>query len=302
MATSTGTNHWKLGLFVVVGIGALVGAVFWLGARRFHREAFPAVTYFDESVQGLEVGSPIKFRGVTLGTVSDITVAPDHRHVQVTADIYVDALARLGLRMAAPKEGEEFIDPNLRVQLVSAGITGVRFLQTDFFDPERYPPPVLPFTPPWNYVPSAPSTLKSIEEAAVDILNKFPVIEDRAKDALVDLRKTLQSAERLTDALAAGDGSLNRLLVQLRGTAARIEAALADAKVGPTTASIRENAGAVGQAAANVGDVRGELEESLAALRETLDAIRALADTLGRDPSVVLRGPAPDAPPPGGKR
>ena len=48
-------------------------------------------------------------------------------------------LARLGLRIPKRDTGEVFIDPNLRVQLVSAGITGVRFLQTDFFDTERYP-------------------------------------------------------------------------------------------------------------------------------------------------------------------
>src|SRR5436309_12982794 len=140
MAT-TATNHWKLGLFVLLAVGATLGTLFWLGARRFRRESFPAISYFDESVQGLDVGSPVKFRGVTVGTVTDITIAPDHRHVQVSADMYVDALVRLGLRTRAPKSGEEFIPPNLRVQLASAGITGVRFIQTDFFDPERYPPP-----------------------------------------------------------------------------------------------------------------------------------------------------------------
>src|SRR5262249_37448568 len=161
MAT-TATNNWKLGLFVVVGIVTMAGALFWLGARRFQRTSFPAVSYFDESVQGLDVGSPVKFRGVTVGTVSHITIAPDHPHLQAPSDIYVDAMQRLGLGDHAPRKGEEFINPLLRVQLVSAGITGVRFLQTDFFHPGRHPEPVLPFEPPWNYVPSAPSTLKSV--------------------------------------------------------------------------------------------------------------------------------------------
>src|SRR5262249_26043459 len=128
MAT-TATNHWKLGLFVLAGIATVIATLFWLGARRFQRTPFPAVTSFDEPVQGLDVGSPVKFRGVTVGTVADITIAPDHRHVQVTSDIYVDALARLGLGNRAPRQGEEFVNPLLRIQLVSAGITGVRFLQ-----------------------------------------------------------------------------------------------------------------------------------------------------------------------------
>lgn len=291
MAT-TATNHWKLGLFVVVAIGGLVGAVFWLGSQRLRRESFPAVSFFDESVQGLEVGSPVKFRGVTVGTVADITVAPDHRHVQVSSNMYVDAYRRLGLRK--PEKGEEFIDPNLRVQLVSAGITGVRFLQTDFFDPRRYPPPKLPFEPPWNYVPSTPSTLKNVEESAVEILSKFPELEDRAEEALVDLKRTLGSLDRLASGLQAEDGPFNRLLVRLNAAAARVEAALTEAKLGATTASLRETSDSVGHAAANVSDVREELSASLQALRETLDSVRALSTTLERDPSTLIRGPRGD--------
>ena len=293
MAT-TATNHWKLGLFVVAGMATAIGALFWVGARRFHRESFQAITFFDESVQGLEVGSPVKFRGVTLGTVSDITIAPDHRHVQVTQDIYLDVVARLGLRTRAPREGEEFIAPNVRMQLASAGITGVRFLQTDFFDPERYPPPKLPFPPPWNYVPSAPSTLKSIEEAAIEIVNRFPVLEDRAKEALVELHGTLGSVQKLSTMLQADDGAFNQLLVRLRSAAARVETALADAQLGPTTASFRDTSGAFGQTAAGIDDTRVELQASLVALREALESVRTLADSLQRDPSVLLRGPHPD--------
>src|SRR5437870_930759 len=55
---TTATNHWKLGLFVVAGILAAAGTVFWLAAHRFQRDALQAVSYFDESVQGLDVGSP----------------------------------------------------------------------------------------------------------------------------------------------------------------------------------------------------------------------------------------------------
>lgn len=295
MAT-TATNHWKLGLFVVVGIVATAGTVFWLGARRFHRDSFPAISYFDESVQGLDIGSPVKFRGVTLGTVTDITIAPDHRHVQVTSDIYLDALARLGLRTPKRDTGEEFIDPNLRVQLVSAGITGVRFIQTDFFDAQRYPPPRLPFAPPWNYVPSAPSTLKSLEEAAVDILNRFPAVEDGVTAAAADLRKTLTSIDGLAVALQADGGSFNQLLIQLRSAAAHAETMLDDAKLGPTTASLRTTSGTIGQAVVEVSDLRDDLRASLIALREALESIRTLADSLQRDPSTLLRGVRPDGP------
>ena len=291
MAT-TGTNHWKLGLFVVVAIAAAVAVTFWIGAQRFKRESFKAISYFDESVQGLDVGSPVKWRGVTVGTVAEITVAPDGRQVQVTSDIFVDALDRLGL--ARPKEGTAFIDPNLRVQLASAGITGVRFLQTDFFDPQSHPPPQLSFEPPWNYVPSTPSTLKSVEEAALEILNKLPDVEDGIMETLVDLRTTLASVDRLAVWLPKDESSFNQLLLQLRSAAARVERALDEANLGPTTTSLREASGQVGQTAAGVGDLRDDLASSLVALRETLESVRALANALERDPSTVIRGPRAD--------
>jgi len=293
---TTATNHWKVGLFVVVAIATMVGVTFWIGAQRFQRESFQAVSYFDESVQGLDVGSPIKWRGVTIGTVSDLTVAPDGRHVQVTSDIFVDALTRLGLEV--PQRGQAFIHPNLRVQLASVGITGNRFLQTDFFDPVRHPPPPLPFEPPWNYVPSTPSTLKSVEDSALEILNKLPAVEDQATETLVGLRKTLASVDALTATLQADDGAFHTLLVQIRSTASRLERTLEEAQLGNTTASLRSTSGQVGEAAAGVSDVREELAASLVALRETLEAVRALSDSLDRDPSALLRGPRADGPTP----
>ena len=295
MAT-TATNHWKLGLFVVTAIATMVGAAFWIGAHRFQRETFQAISYFDESVQGLNVGSPVKWRGVTIGTVRELTVAPDHRHVQVTSAIFVDSWKRLGL--ALPKRGEDFIDPNLRVQLVATGITGMRFLQIDFFDPARHPPPQLPFAPPWNYVPSTPSTLKNVEDLAIETLNKLPAVEDQITGALVDARKALVSVDALAALLQKDDGAFHTLLVQLRSTASRLERSIQEAQLGTTTASLRSTSGRVGDAAAGVSDVRADLASSLVALRETLEAVRALADSLERDPSALVRGPRADGPMP----
>lgn len=300
---STATNHWKLGLFVLLGLGASLGALFWLGAQRFHRESFPAIAYFDESVQGLDVGSPVKFRGVTLGTVSNITIAPDHRHVQTTSDIYVDAVRSLGIGDGPPdpSSGQPFMPENLRVQLVAAGITGVRFLEVDFFDPERYPAPPLPFKPPWNYLPSAPSTLRSLEQAALEFANRLPSLGDQASAALLESRDTLGSVRQLSDRLQGDDGQLNRLMVRLESAASTIEAAVRESQPGHTASALREASASVSGAAngitTGVGDVGDDLRSNLIVLRETLDSIRALVESLDRDPSLLLRGRRADGAP-----
>jgi len=295
MAATT-TNHWKLGLFVVLGIVALIGVLFWLGAQRFRRESFAAVAFFDESVQGLDVGSPLKFRGVMVGTVANITIAPDHRHVQVTSDIYVDAVRSLGISNGAPdpKSGQPFMPENLRVQLVAAGITGVRYLEVDFFEPDRYPPPPLPFSPPWNYIPSAPSTLRSLEQAALEFANRLPALGEQTTAALAEGRQTLGSFRRLSDELQGDNGQLARLVRQLDSAASTLEGTLRESQLGATTSALREASNSVAGAATGVsggvGDVRDDLRDDLLALRETLDSIRALVESVDRDPSVLVRG------------
>ena len=94
---ATGTNHYKLGLFVLLGLTLSLAVVVTLGARNWNEESVHYVTYFDESVQGLELGSPVKFRGVSVGRVSGIGIAPDQRHVQVTSELTVTDLQRLNL-------------------------------------------------------------------------------------------------------------------------------------------------------------------------------------------------------------
>src|SRR3954470_6281921 len=141
---AVGTNHWKLGLFVILGVGMALAALAVLGARRWNDKTVSYLSFFDESVQGLEVGSPVKFRGVTIGRVAAIDVAPDHRHVQVANELFVDQLGRLDLRIA---HGEPALSahPGLRVQLAQTGITGVKFMLLDSFDGKAYPPAILPF-------------------------------------------------------------------------------------------------------------------------------------------------------------
>lgn len=285
---TTGTNHWKLGLFVVVGIVGILGGLFWIGSHRLNRATLPAVTYFDESVQGLEVGSPVKFRGVRLGTVAGITVAPDHRLVEVHADMYVDTLKKLGFGEDASSDA--FIPENLRFQLASAGITGVQFVQADILDPERYPAPELSFKPPPNYIPSAPSTLKSLEARVMDVLDRLPELSDHATVFMDEGRETLASIRRLSATLQEDDQPFRKLLVRLESAAEKVETAATEAKLGPTTESLRSASASVSQAADSVSAAREELLASLVALRQALESARTFTDALDRDPSSLLLG------------
>jgi ABC-type transporter Mla subunit MlaD len=279
------TNHWKLGLFVVSALAIGLAAIVLLGLRRLNRDAYPVVTYFDESVQGLDVGSPVKFRGVTLGTVSLITVAPDQRHVEVWMNVYKEELVRMGFDPAQPR------DPNLRPQLAAAGITGVKFVQFDSFSPERYPVPSLSFTPPEGlYMPAVPSTLKGLEEIANELVARLPKLSDQVGDTLMEAKKALRTLSDAVGWLRGDDSGLRRAIGAIDDAARTLKQAIREAEVARTTGSLRTAAGSVDSAAGKLGGQSAGLEDTLRALREALEAVRVLATRLERDPSAIVRG------------
>ena len=125
------TNHYKLGLFVLMGFGLAIAAAVLLGVASTRKETVKYHSYFNESVQGLDLGSPVKFRGVSIGNVSAIEIAPDHRMVDVVSELDTADIKRMGLTEEGKgKPGHErfAIPPDLRAQLGSQGITGVIFL------------------------------------------------------------------------------------------------------------------------------------------------------------------------------
>jgi len=131
---AVGTNRWKLGLFVIVGFGVALMALLALGARSWGKKTAEFVSYFDESVQGLEVGTAVMFRGVTVGKVSAIDIARDLRHVQVTGELSVEKVGKLALGVEGKGLRPTKLNPDLRVQMAQTGITGVKFILIDFFD------------------------------------------------------------------------------------------------------------------------------------------------------------------------
>ncbi len=326
---TTPATRWKLGLFVLVGLALLLGALFWLGANALGRETVAIVTYFDESVQGLSVGSPVTFRGAPIGTVSRIAVAPDRRRIEVACSVLVDSLVRLGLieRGMLGGKAPEF-PSDLRTQLTLAGITGLLYVQIDFFDPESYPPPPLPFRAPPNYVPSVPSVLRDLREGVMVALARLPDVEERLTGVLGKTDSALTDVQALARSLAAKDGPLVGALARLDELAGSLDRDVGEARLGETAASVRGAANALAdtarklgttsaeidraaqrvglasdQVGRNAGGVADELREALDRVRESAESVRTLADYLERDPGSLLRGRASgSAGPPGGVR
>jgi phospholipid/cholesterol/gamma-HCH transport system substrate-binding protein len=312
------TNHWKLGLFVVVGIVLSLVTITFLGAESLKKQVVSYRSDFDESVQGLEVGSPVKFRGVTVGAVSAIGIAPDRRHVVVTSELAITDLSDLGLAVGKGDKSKIRVPPDLRMQVVSQGITGVKFLLIDFFDIKDNPPPDLPYPVPENYIPAAVSTMKNLEDAVVRAVNRIPeiaegivVVMDKVNHLLDEveggqlLEKGSSTLARANQVLAAlqreiDQSHLGRLssradamLTLLNETITRSNVLLArlDGDKG-LMASAQRASNAVGDVAVGARGLGPELEETLRDVQEFTAAIQRVADALERDPDMLLKGRA----------
>lgn len=320
---SAPVNPTKLGAFVLLGLAALIATIVAFGAQRAKRETVAYHSFFNESVQGLEVGAPIKFRGVTIGYVSRIEIAPDHRHVDVLSQLDVADIRRMGLTEQSEGHGRGrrvrfLVPPDLRAQLGTQGITGIKYVSIDFFDPKGNPPPALPFPVPEETIAVAPSVMKSLEDSVTKAMDRLPELVDAVVaivmrvDALV---ATLQS-EGVTEKAASAITHADQVMAKLEATLATIDRAGVPARaartlddmqaavartnalldrIGSATgllASAQRATDSVGQVGRAASGTSRQLDETLREMKDAASSIRTLADALERDPDMLLKGRA----------
>ena len=317
---STPTNHWKLGLFVVVGVAGCLATIIFFGGRSLKKETVAYQTYFDESVQGLELGSPVKFRGVSIGSVSDIDLAGDKRHVAVTYELGVKVLNSLGLAVEWSKGAKTklVIPLDLRVQLASSGITGVKFIQLDFFDLKANPPLALPFEVAENYIPAAPSMMKNLEDSVVNAVDRFPEVARQLLLVLTRINTILGELEgiQLPAKLAHTLALIDTVLSQVGGAIVAIEPGVLSKDAQQTlknlnaavhtingvverigganglVVSVQRTSDALGSMAQNANHVGPAMEDALKDVQGAANSVQRLADSLDLDPDMLIKGRA----------
>ena len=173
-------SHFKIGLFVISATVIGVIGIVVLGVGTLLQKKAIIETYIDESVQGLDVGSAVKFRGVLVGKVEQITLtsaeySTRRRYVLVraglTSTMFQDALPDA----SGPGFAAE-ISKGLRVRLAAQGLTGTAYLEVDYLDPARHPPLAIDWEPIYPYVPSGQSRITQLAEAVERILRNIEEI------------------------------------------------------------------------------------------------------------------------------
>jgi paraquat-inducible protein B len=305
---STASTSFKLGLFTLLALAAVAVIASVLGLRKRHDKTVEYHSYFDESVVGLDVGAPVKLRGITVGTVMRVGFAADGHLVDVASAVKLEDSPRLAWDPAK--------DNGLRAQLTSQGITGVKLIDLDVVDPKTHPPPRLPFPPAPHYVPATKSLLTQIEEGVANAVESLPEMVDTTVVALrgvekivreVDehafprrVRGTLQNVDLAVKDLRGIMRRINKgdIPEQSAATLDRLDAAIESFghvmeqldRDGGLLSSTQQAAQAFGQAGKNAAGTVQDLDTTLREVGDAARAIRDVADALDRDPDMLLKG------------
>ncbi len=256
---SAQANFFKLGLFVIGATVVLVLLLLILGSGRWFQSKVAIETYLNESAQGLEVGSKVKYRGVVVGEVTKIgftytkyqldkPMAERLRYVMIEALLLPRLIGgRASGDITRPETARMEIDKGLRVRLAPQGITGTNYLEIDYVDPKTNPELPISWEPDNLYIPSAQSTVTQFIGTASDILARFQrldlegtltnlnrlLITTNNRIEAIDSAKLSQSASRVLDKLdklpmeqIGKDAAA--LLADLRVTNQRLSAMLDD--------------------------------------------------------------------------
>jgi len=256
-----------IGLFVILGVVMGVVAIIWVGATSYFQKGTTYVSYFDESVQGLQLNSAVKFRGVDKGLVESIMVAPDNRNIGVVMKINM----------------REELQKSAVAQLKSAGITGIMFVELDLRKPgEKDLSPKIDFPSEYPIIPSRPSEMQRLVAGANEIVEKFNQIDAKGiSDQLIATTKALEEliqSKQITSILARVDaaaGNLDRLT-------ARADKILGEAGLDKTMAETREAVKGAQAMLATLNDqVLGmQLPATMAKTRELTRELQATSQNL----------------------
>lgn len=305
-------RYFLTGLFVLSGfILFAMGCILFGGSELFAKKIY-FETYFASSVQGLDVGGSVKFRGVPIGKVESITFAADtyqndpeilmseHSREIFHSLMYIRVLCSINLKdYPAYTEARlrQMVERGMRASLGMQGITGIVFVNLDYNrDDVIAQEKSLPFvwTPKEIYVPSTPTILQNLVDVVEGLgeeLRKVNFAETvtAIKDLAINVDKTISAANlpQLVATLTALGESLSNQALSLEKMFNALDTESLGTKINQladnlvtTSVSMRE---AIPQLRESTGATLDTMTEALAELKQTLSTVNATLVDLRRE-------------------
>jgi len=310
-------SYARLGFFLVVAL-VVVLATALLFIQRLRRQAvIEVVTYIPEDVSGLDVSSPVRYRGVSVGRVTEVRVDPRETTIEVDFELFLDRLHTIGANVERIRRIADIggVMPRLRARVVGNPMTGEAYLLLDV--PKNPPPPIaLGFKPERPYIASMPSSLATVqnrlpevlERAEVtlrtltDIVTRIPGSLDRSDRFFTNVERIIQNSD--LPALSADSrkfftttsAQIEQVTSELEGvigTQGKLVTFVDEARAAIKAADLPATNQSTRAAADKVTVVADDLRRSLPAIRNSLDQLRQLARQLEEQPESMVFGPRP---------
>ncbi|MCB1174427.1 MAG: MCE family protein [Leptospiraceae bacterium] len=301
-------TYFKLGLFVIAGFSLLMLGLIFLGLGNIFKKKQQLETYLEESVQGLTLGSPVKYKGVLIGSVKEISfvrntyeLRTDQARKQFSQYLLIRMELPDGFGMANADNFQgsmrQLANEGLRVKLAAQGLTGQAYLEVDFMDPQKFPPLAVPWQPANPYLPAAPSTIAQISSAVGDLVNQLDQ---------TDIARMMQNLDRLlvvsADAVEGArvpqiQAEFLVMLKEIRQTNQYLQTIVKDPALQATPAKLNTSLDHLNRTAQRLdrivaGNQEG-LDESIQNFRAASRELRAMTENARRYPSYVFFGEAP---------
>jgi len=295
----TKVNYTLVGLFVILLGAAIVWTALWLSAPTNKTQYHTYLVYMNETVSGLSEQAPVKFNGVTVGSVKSIRLNPMNPQ---------DVILLLSIEAGTP------ISTSTTATLVSQGVTGISFVGLSASTPDA---PLLEKKPGQQYpaIQSRPSLFVQVGTALQNVTDNLKKLSTSVqnifdKENQAAFKASLQNIQNITKTLSDNSKALGTSIrnanIMLKNTAEaskRLPQTVQNFNVMLTKINgAADSLKAMGDKAQTVlGDSSVVLSNVntqtlpsilLASnkLTEVLSELNILGNKLQRDPSILIRG------------
>ncbi|GEM_PF-1110080 len=200
--------YFRVGVFVALSIVGFIVALGWFSGSRSDANYDPYVMYFEGSIEGISVGSPVKLRGIEVGHVTDIAfVARRNERVRLRANIREDAP----------------IHDNLVASVQMKGITGTSVIALEVMRPEDEN--VIVYYPNKKYpvIKSKPSALDKLFTSMPELMDGLTRMSQQGQKLMSD-----ENIAAIGEAIAAISASAKSVEGMMGGKNREIEKALSE--------------------------------------------------------------------------
>lgn len=302
----------SVGLFVILIIAMTIALVLFLNADGFSRKDVQRYQIlFDSSIKGLNIGAPVTLRGVKVGEVASIKTKLYHNHQKVlnvvTVDMYPDAISEQG------KSSDHDVLGQLMKQGLSAQIglqsvlTGLLYIEVDFFDND---PDMQPVSTQYPQIPTVPNNLdefiekfESINLAEMasrltEVLDNLATLTggDRLNKLIDDVDSAFVSMEAMSNEMSASMAGIRKEFASMSSDAGEVTNLLktelpeATQQLNTTMLQLQETMSAAEETLAPDSPLMYQLMESSKDISRASRAVDDLADMLQRQPDAIIFG------------